>query len=306
MNNLKDIAWSEKYRPKTLDDVVGTHIEKIKSYIQNFQCMPNILFFSRIPGSGKTSTCRAIVNDLKVEALFLNASDERGIEVIRGKIKDYARSMSMNGKRKIIILDEMYALTNDAQMALRALMEEYSSNVVFLLTCNFEHKIIAPLKSRCINIELSTPDKLDILNFLDGICKAENIETEEGALEKLINDNYPSIRDCVNILQDIKVSGKKLTKSEITKNPEIVKFIDLVKAKKYEDVRKMVYTGGIDVLKANRYLWDFINSEDNKMTTENKIKLIQILANNERDFSFGVDNNIVFVSRIPELMKVIE
>lgn len=304
--DLKNLAFTEKYRPAKICDIVGEHKDKIKNYLNDFNSMPNLLFVSRVAGTGKTSTCKAIIKEAGVEALFLNASDDRGIDIIRGKIKDYARSMSMGGKRKAILLDETDNLTNDAQMALRTLMEEYSSNVVFLLTCNFEHKLIDPLKSRCVKIDLSKPDSEGIKNFLDGICKSENIETEEGALEKLINDNYPSIRDCVNILQDVKVSGKKLTKSEITRNPEIIKFMDLIKSKKYEDVRKMVYTGGIDVLKANRYLWDFINEDTNKMTSENKIKLIQILANNERDFSFGVDNNIVFVSRIPELMKVIE
>jgi len=302
--DVKLLCWTEKYRPTKLDELVGDHVEKIKSYIQNPQNMPNLLFVSRSPGTGKSSTCRIIVRELKAEAMFLNASDERGIEVIRGKIKNFAKSISFNGNRKVVILDEADNLTKDSMMSLRALMEEFSSNVVFFLTCNFETKIILPIQSRCVKIDLSKPNREQSVKYLERICKEEKIEYTLPVIEELLNVYYPSLRDCVNFLQDLKNLNKPLTSENVVKEGDGTKLLELLKKKDYEEIRRQIFVGDLDVMHANQFLWRHINLVE--MPTEKKIKLIQILANNERDFAFGVDNNIVFVSRVPELIKVME
>ena len=302
--NLKDICWTEKYRPTKLEEVVGEHTNKIKNYITSPQTMPNLLFISRVPGTGKTTTAKVIAKEMKTEYMMLNASDERGIETIRGKVKNFAKSLGFIGNRKIIILDEADNLTKDSQMSLRALMEEFSSNVVFLLTCNFETKLIEPLQSRCVKINLSKPDKTGAFLYLEKICQAEKIEYTAKPLEELLDVYYPSIRDCVNFLQDLKTSGEPLTSDNVVKETDGSKLLALLKDRNYEEIRKLIFTGDLDVLHANQFMWKYINTSD--LTSEKKIKLIQVLANNERDFAFGVDNNIVFVSRVPELLKVME
>jgi DNA polymerase III delta prime subunit len=304
MVSVSELLFTEKYRPKKLDDIVSDDKEKLRNYINNPQNMPNLLLVSRSPGTGKSSLAKIIINELQAESMILNASDDNGIEVIRDRIKNYARSLGFTGKRKVIVLDEVDAVTKPAQMALRAMMEEYASNVMFILTCNFETKLIEPIISRCVKIDFSKPNKQQAVLYLTKICGEEKIEWEEGTLVELLNTYYPSLRDCVNFLQDLKTSGKPLTHDAVIKETDGSKLIELLKAKDYEMIRQKIFVGDIDVLHANQFLWKHVNNEE--MTTEKKIKLIQILANNERDFSFGVDNNIVFVSRIPELLKVME
>ncbi len=299
--NIASIAWQEKYRPIIVDNIIGDHTNKIKNYISNFDSMPNILLVSRQPGTGKTTTAKAIINEVKTDALMLNASDERGIDTIREKVKNFSITMGLQGKRKIIFLDEMDNLTKDAQMSLRAMMEDYTKNVVFILSCNYINKVIEPLVSRCVTINLSLPKKEGIYQYLEDICKKENLQYENTGLNVLIQQYYPSIRNMVNVLQDLHNENKSVTIDNVSKSNNN-EFIDYLKQGNYDAIRIKLFKQEYDAVELNRTLWHYINTSN--FDSSKKISLIKLLANNERDFSTSADKNIVFCSIIPNLIEV--
>src|SRR3990167_6976996 len=195
---MENEIWIEKYRPKRFEDVIGQNLSHIKDHLKN---LPHFLLVSKSPGTGKTSTAKIIIKELKADFISLNASDERGIDVIRNKIKTFAMTRSTNGKFKIVHLDEADYLTRDAQPALRNMMETYASNCRFILTANYENKLIEPLRSRCVRIEFSTPSKTQISVLLQTIVQKENLNVEMTLINQLIDKCYPDIRKMVNNLQ---------------------------------------------------------------------------------------------------------
>jgi DNA polymerase III delta prime subunit len=206
----------EKYRPQDLESMVGLHL--------NFDiddAMPHLLLFGP-PGTGKTTLARVIVKKLNCDYIILNSSDERGIDTIREKVKTFASTKSKDSNIKVCILDECDALTSSAQDSLRNLMEQYSSNCRFVLTCNYVSRVIDPLQSRCIKIDFSNIKKEDIIKRLEFICQQENIPYEIGALGKIVDRTGSDIRSAINKIEELK-SGVLLSKlSNETKLAELV------------------------------------------------------------------------------------
>jgi len=200
---MVDEVWVEKYRPRTLKEViVSNSISRfVNSLVKNFDGAPHLILCSKIPGTGKTSFVYALVNDLDLELLKLNASDERGIQTIREKVKKFIFTSSLNGKKKLCFLDEADYLTDEAQTSLRAMMEEASYNAKFILACNYLHRIIEPLKSRCVILDFSNPPKEKILKYLKSILESEKKSYDEKVLESIVEKFYPSIRDMVQECQ---------------------------------------------------------------------------------------------------------
>eukprot|EP00656_Telonema_subtile_P038905 TRINITY_DN44067_c0_g1_i1.p1 TRINITY_DN44067_c0_g1~~TRINITY_DN44067_c0_g1_i1.p1 ORF type:complete len:339 (-),score=96.06 TRINITY_DN44067_c0_g1_i1:54-1070(-) len=202
-----DVPWVEKYRPASLDEVVSQEdiIQTLTKLVENKK-MPHLLFYGP-PGTGKTSTIHAIAkqqygNNMASMVLQLNASDDRGIGVVRNQIKEFASTrMVFSSGAKLIILDEADAMTNDAQMALRRVIEKYTKNVRFCIICNYVSKIIPALQSRCTRFRFSPLSGDHIVNRLEQIIAAENITVEQGAIEALIRLGKGDMRRCVNILQ---------------------------------------------------------------------------------------------------------
>ena len=181
--------WTEKYRPKTLDDVVGQkHVtERLKAYVAS-RNMPHLLLTGPA-GTGKTTCSLALAKEMfgtewKGNFIELNASDERGIDVVRGKIKEFARTAPLgDADFKIIFMDEADALTNDAQAALRRTMEKYSGICRFILSCNYSSKIIDPIQSRCAVFRFKPLTVDDVSGFLNMIVEKENIDITEDAVK---------------------------------------------------------------------------------------------------------------------------
>jgi replication factor C small subunit len=200
------IPWTEKYRPKKLNEVIGQeHIVKVMKAFVEKKSMPHLLFAGP-PGVGKTSLAYALANELykSLAGNFLetNASDERGIDVIRGKIKEFSRSLTANEVGfKIIFLDEADALTQDAQHALRRTMEVFSKETRMILSCNYSSKIIEPIQSRTAIFRFSQLEKKDVEKMIRRIEKGENIKVSDEAIDVLYYISEGDLRKVINTLQ---------------------------------------------------------------------------------------------------------
>jgi len=211
MNYNFDKLWVEKYRPKALNDFVITDKNKIiiDSFIKDKE-IPNLLFLGT-PGLGKTTLAKIIVNNiLECQYLYINASDENGIDTIRSKVNNFAQTLSLDGKVKVIILDETDGLSIDAQRALRNTMEEFAKITRFILTANYRYRVIPALISRCQSIDLTPPFE-GVVKRCASILKNEKVEIlseQKTKLLEFIKSNYPDLRKCINELQKYSSSGK--------------------------------------------------------------------------------------------------
>ena len=235
---ISDI-WCEKYRPSTLNEIVLDRSTKTYfNKVQVEQNIPNVLFVGK-PGIGKTSLAKIIVKDiLKCQYLYINASDENGIDTIRTKVLNFAQTKSLFGQIKVIVLDECDGLSIDAQKALRNSIEEYHDLTRFVLTANYKHKIIPALQSRCQVFDISY-DKNEYLTKLISIVKAEELKINKEDFTKIIDNCYPDFRKGINALQKYYLSGGKENSSNITKD-FFDGLIGLLKQKKYFLIRKQI------------------------------------------------------------------
>jgi DNA polymerase III delta prime subunit len=207
MNHYNDL-WCEKYRPKTISDIVLS--EDSREHLKNISDdIPHLLFYGKA-GTGKTTTAKVLINDvLKCQYLYINASDESGIDTIRNKVITFAQTRSFDGQKKVILLDECDGLSGSAMRILRNVMEEFSASTRFILTANYFNKIIEPIRSRCVIFNLK-PDLKGSLQRCIHILKAENVEFQENLsqLASFVKDRYPDMRRMVNDLQKFSISGK--------------------------------------------------------------------------------------------------
>ncbi|MCE7736216.1 MAG: replication factor C small subunit [Candidatus Heimdallarchaeota archaeon] len=216
------MMWVEKYRPKTIDDIIGHDETKIrlKGFIKN-KSLPHLLFAGP-PGTGKTSAILALANEifgkegLRNNLLELNASDERGIDVIRNTVKDFARILPTDGAPfKIISLDEADALTTAAQQALRRTMEKYVSTSRFILLCNYPGKIIEPIQSRCAYFRFNQLNDEVINDYLVDISKKEKLTIDDDGLNTITRVSEGDMRKAINILQATAATGKTIDKESV-------------------------------------------------------------------------------------------
>lgn len=202
-NNIFDSLWVEKYRPQTLKDLVLSPENRISfSNMIDKKEIPHLLFCGG-PGTGKTTLAKILVKELDAIYRYINASDERGIDAVREKIIPFAQTKSIDGKLKIIILDEVDGLTGDAQRALRNIIEEYSDNLRFILTANYKNRISSPIKSRTISFEIMPPHS-EVTARIVHIIKSEGVTVDSEQkllLREEIDKNYPDIRKIINQIQ---------------------------------------------------------------------------------------------------------
>jgi DNA polymerase III delta prime subunit len=233
----------EKYRPRKLEDIVLTNEER--AYFESLKSkdeIPNLLFAGN-PGTGKTTLSKIIATDiLDCQYLYINASDENGIDTIRSKVIGFASTKSLDGKLKIVLFDECDALTLDSQKALRNVIEEYSHNTRFIFTCNYLFKIIPALQSRCQIFNL-TPPLNGVLNRVVAILKNEGItvpDTEKPKLVELVRSGYPDMRRVINDIQKFSFTGTLIIKDNQAKGIAN-KVVEKIRAKvSPQELRKYV------------------------------------------------------------------
>lgn len=216
-----ELPWTEKYRPKSLEEVIGQKqiVERLKAFVKqgNF---PNMIFAGSA-GVGKTTSAIAMAKDLyndEINTAFkeLNASDARGIDVIRGEVKNFAKTISIaRVPVKIIFLDEADALTADAQHALRRTMEKFSAETRFILSANYASKIIEPIQSRCVVFRFKPLTEDDMKEYVNRIVEGEGITLEKNAMEALIYVGDGDLRKLTNVLQSAAMKSEKITEADI-------------------------------------------------------------------------------------------
>lgn len=220
---MEHLLWTEKYRPRVLDDIIGQGeiVSRIRTFISS-KNMPHLLFAGP-PGVGKTTTALACARELYGEDwrsnfLELNASDERGIDVVRNKVKDFARTRALsNAPFKIIYLDEADALTREAQQALRRTMENYTNTCRFILACNYSSKIIEPIQSRCAIFRFKPLSNEAIEQLIDHIVAKEGIEITAEGSKTLVELSEGDCRRVENLLQSSAVVAKTITSDVLYK-----------------------------------------------------------------------------------------
>ena len=307
MNTQNNSLLVEKYRPTDLENFVGN--EQIKNKISTYldqNDIQNFIFYGPA-GCGKTTLAKIIIGKLDCDHIYINASDERGIETIRDKVQGFASVASFK-PLKVVILDEADFLTIQAQASLRNIIETFSRTTRFIMTCNFVERIIDPLQSRCQVLKIVPPSKKDVAKHLAGILDKESIKFEISDLVPLVNQYYPDLRKCINTIQLSTIDNNlRLDKSILTSSNYIDKVINALsegsknnKVDCYNDIRQVIADANVDDFdelfkslyeRASEYL-------------PNKEGTISILINEHQyKANFRIDKEINTMSLIQQILN---
>lgn len=292
--------WTEKYRPDTLEGYIGNDVvrAKIEQYITT-QDIPHLLFYGTA-GTGKTTAAKILVKNIECDYMFINASDERGIDTVREKIKGFASTVGFK-PLKIVVLDEADFLGREAQPALRNLMEAYSASTRFILTANYVERIIDPLVSRTQVYKLVPPSKKDVAKKLAEILKTEQVEYDAKTVAQIVNAYYPDIRKCINTTQlQVRDNTLHISVDELIGQDVKLKMVDALSSNlplkdKITEVRKIVADAQIqDFTEMYRTLYENID-----VYAANKIPQT-VIAIAEGQFRDGqvVDKEINFMATL--------
>ena len=247
----KHTLWVEKYRPDTLNGYLGneTFIDSLKQWISKND-FPNLLLYGPA-GTGKTTAAKLVVKNINCDFLYLNCSDENGIDTIRDKVKQFASGATFK-PLKVIILDEADFLTINAQAALRNIIESFSLTTRFIFTCNYVERIIDALQSRLTSFHLTVADIKIVAKHLISILDAESVEYDTHDVVNVIKKTYPDIRRALNLLQGCSINGDgkyKLIIKNVTSSNYIEQIVDEVKSKKktsFNTVRQIIADNNIN------------------------------------------------------------
>ena len=244
----KHTLWVEKYRPDILEGYLGNEefISNLQEWISKND-FPNLLLHGT-PGTGKTTAAKLIIKNIKCDHLYLNCSDENGIDTIRDKVKQFASGATFQ-PLKVVILDEADFLTINAQAALRNVIESFSLTTRFIFTCNYAERIIDPLQSRLTLFSLTTPDIKSIAKHLKNILEQEQIEFDTTDLVSVVKKTYPDIRRALNVLQSSINKGKLTLKTNIVDNNYTNLIISELKSNKstsFNTIRQIVADAGLN------------------------------------------------------------
>lgn len=305
----EEFLFVEKYRPQTIEDtILPENLKKtFREFVKNGE-LPNLLF-SGSAGIGKTTAAKALCKEIGADYIVINGSDEgRLIDTLRTKIKNFASTVSLTGGAKVVILDEAdYISAESVQPAMRAFIEEYSSNCRFIFTCNYKNRIIPALHSRCtvIDFAMTPSDKQALagafLQRLCDICDAENIEYEKKVLVELIMKFFPDFRRCLNEVQRYGASGVIDAGLLATLSEEkLTPLIDMIAEKDWSGMRKWV--GKNSDQDFNVLYRKVFNALERRLESSSIPAVVLIIANYQYKGAFAMDSEINFVACLTEIM----
>ena len=300
----ENTLYVERLRPTTLEHFVGN--ENIKDTIQKYLDqgdIQNFIFYGSA-GCGKTTLAKIIVKNLDCDYLYINASDENGIDTIREKVKGFASSASWKGI-KVVILDEADFITIQGQAALRNVIETFSRSTRFILTCNFIERIIDPLQSRCQVLKIVPPSKTDVYNHLDWILKDQlSIDYYPDGLKSLVVQYYPDMRKMLNVLQmSVKDGCIELDKTVLTSNNYIKEVLkELMGNKKWLTIRQIIADSNTkDFEELYRNLFEY----SSKYAPGKEGSVAIILNEHLYQANFRIDKEINVMSALAKIIETI-
>ena len=310
--------WTEKYRPKKFSDIRGQQevVRRVKAFVEK-KNMPHLLF-SGPAGIGKTSLALVIARQSFGEQwrqnfLELNASDERGIDIVRNKVKDFARTRAIgNVPFKIIYLDECDALTREAQQALRRTMENYTQTCRFILSCNYSSKIIDPIQSRCALFRFKPLDKKEIFEIIDMIAKQESLKINPASKEALYQISEGDCRRVENLLQSSAAITDNITEdiifslASVARPKEIKEVLELALNNKFIEARNLLLNvmlnhglSGLDIIKQiQKEIWSL------EIGGKEKVKLIEKCGEIEFRMTEGSDEFVQLEAILAQFVLV--
>ena len=294
----------EKYRPSTLEHYVGN--ENIKEVIQKYlnqNDIQNFIFYGGA-GTGKTTLAKIIVKNLDCDFLYLNASDENGIDTIRDKVKGFASTASFKGI-KIVILDEADFITIQGQAALRNVIETFSRSTRFILTCNYIERVIDPIQSRCQVLKIVPPSKLDTAKHTAWVLDQEEISYETDDIKSIVNQYYPDLRKMLNTIQSSTINGKLLLDKDVlvSSNYMLSVIKELSTSKNWKNIRQIIADSGVkDFEELYRFLFD--NSSKYASGREGSVAII--LNEHLYQANFRIDKEINIISAISKIIETIK
>jgi len=307
---MNEFLYVEKYRPKTIEEtILPQHFkDQFKEFVKQGE-IPNLLLCGTA-GVGKTTIAKALCNELGADFIVINGSDEgRLIDTLRTKIKNFASTMSLQGGPKVVILDEAdYISAESVQPALRAFIEEFSSNCRFIFTCNYKNRIIPALHSRTTVIDFKIPAKEkpvlanQFLTRLSNICELENIKTEPAVLAELVMRFFPDFRRVLNEVQRYGVGG--VIDTGILSSLSEEKFtplIDMIKDKNWSGMRKWVGQNSDNDF--NTLFRKVFNALEVRLVPQSIPAAVLIIADYQYKAAFAMDSEINFTACLTEIMS---
>jgi len=293
--------WVERYRPKDLSTYVGN--EQLKTKVQRFLDdgnVPHLLLYGRA-GGGKTTLAKIIINSVECDYLYINASDERNIDLVRDKLKAFASSIGFK-PMKIVILDEAdYLNVNSAQPALRNLMETFSAHCRFILTCNYVEKIIEPIRSRCQAYKIIPPSKKEVAVHVRKILEVENIDHNLDDLALVVTAGYPDLRKIINDLQRQVIDDKlKIDKDGMLHNEFKLQFLEMIRTRSdIRTIRKLIADSSFtDYTELFRLLYDEVET----FTGDKIPEMIADIASGAYQDVLVVDKEINFIATVSKIL----
>jgi len=306
-NPKENSLWVEKYRPKNLDSYVGNENlkKKVSRYLKEGD-VPHLLLFGNA-GTGKTTLAKLIVKNIECDHMYINASDENSVDVMRNKIKDFASSVGFK-PIKVIILDECDFLTPNAQAALRNLMETFSRHTRFILTCNYVEKIIDPIQSRCQVFGVTPPSKADVARQVSSILGMENVKYDVDKIKILIDSGYPDIRRVINSAQRQVIDGVlDIDEKSVIENDYKLKLLEHLQKddmkNAFNSIRKLLADAKVrDYTDLYKLLYDELDS----YAEGHKAGVILIIAEHQYMDTSVVDKEINVMSMIVKILGEIK
>jgi DNA polymerase III delta prime subunit len=309
MQKPNDMLWESKYRPSTVSEcILPTVLKKFFEDIVATGKLTNLLLTSTMPGTGKTTIARALCNDLDFDYLFINASESSGVDTLRTTIRDYVSSYSIDGRNKVVILDEFDQTSDAFQKAFRGFIEEFPS-ARFILTANYVNKVIKPIRSRLRHCEFVYPESERISLIKQGIIRCVDILKKEGVLcenkkvlMELVRRNYPDNRSVIVDLQNYSINGQidEGILGKIVDNDDISEFVGHLQSKDFGSARKLIPMYATDY---TNFIHQMYKKSDTVVDKSSIGDYILILGENQKYANQVVDMELNIAALILELMS---